>query len=100
MLAEHLPATPAVESGGGGRHFYFALPADDRIEKITGLLPGVDLLAEASVVTAPPSRHASGVPYRWCPSRGLGEVPLAPLPPIACALIGVHREQRRAVVRP
>lgn len=55
------------------------------------LVPGVDLQAEGSYVIAPPSVHPSGRPYRWLPALGLGEVPLAPLPPLIQQLVAIYR---------
>jgi bifunctional DNA primase/polymerase-like protein len=63
-LARHLlPSGPVVLTGGGGRHFYFALNGET-IPKVNALLPGVDLLGEGALATAPPSIHPSGCPYR------------------------------------
>jgi bifunctional DNA primase/polymerase-like protein len=90
-LAPRLPQTPTVESGGGGRHFYFATPLGSRIRKIAGILPGVDLQAEHALVTAPPSVHRSGRRYAWLPGHGLEDLSLAPLPPILRQLIALHR---------
>ena len=96
-IAPRLPLTPTVETGGGGRHYYFALTKSP-ITKIPALLPGVDLQAEASYVIAPPSVHPNGRLYRWL--RGddgvglaLGEVPLAPLPLVIRQLIALRHQQ-------
>lgn len=90
-LAPRLPLTPSVETGGGGVHAYLSLPTGERLTKIPGLLPGMDLQAEASYVIAPPSLHPNGRLYRWRPGLALGEVPLAPFPPIIRQLITLHR---------
>lgn len=89
-LADRLPTTPAVETGGGGWHYYFRLPPGERVGKAPGLLPGVDLQAEASYAIAPPSLHPSGRLYRWLEGHALGEIPLAPLPAIIRQLIAVR----------
>ena len=89
-LAPHLPPTPTVETGGGGRHYYFRLPLGPRLSKVPSLLPGVDFQAEASCVMAPPSIHPSGRPYRWLYGLALGEVPLAPLPVVVRHLLAMH----------
>jgi P4 family phage/plasmid primase-like protien len=58
-----LPKTLTCNTGGGGQHHYFKLPAGGlRAKK---LAPGVDLLAEGSYAVAAPSRHASGLNYLW-----------------------------------
>jgi hypothetical protein len=92
-LAHRLPRTPTVETGGGGRHYYFRLAPGERLTKLPALLPGVDLQAEASCVIAPPSIHASGQPYRWVPGLALGNVPLAPLPLVIRQLIVLHLQR-------
>jgi hypothetical protein len=92
-LRARLPhATPTAETGGGGEHCYFAAPPSP-LPKMPGLLPGVDLQAEASYVVAPPSIHPSGRPYRWRAGLAFGEVPLAPVPPVLADLIRLHRER-------
>jgi len=90
-LADRLPMTPTAETGGGGLHYYFRLTRGESLSKIPKLLPGLDLQAEASYVIAPPSLHPSGRRYRWRPGLALGEVALAPLPPIIRQLIALHR---------
>ena len=57
---ETLPETPAVATGGGGWHYYFAGDAPGRV-----LGPGLDLKGAGGYVVAPPSTHASGTRYRW-----------------------------------
>jgi Bifunctional DNA primase/polymerase, N-terminal len=64
-----LPAGgPVVRTGRtqAGWHYYLA-PAD--LARRTGVLERVDYQAQGAYVVAPPSRHASGQPYRWV--RGL-----------------------------
>jgi len=63
-----LPLTVEAETGGGGRHLYFALPAIP-LRSRAGMAPGIDLRAEGGMVVAPPSIHPSGAPYRWLPGR-------------------------------
>jgi hypothetical protein len=68
---------PLVRTGGGGWHYYLAP---------TGLgnahprdLPHVDWRGRGGYVVTPPSRHRSGLPYRWVAGRDLdtppGQVP-------------------------
>ncbi len=90
-LAGRLPKTLTAETGGGGLHRYFRLAPGERISKIPNLLPGVDLQAEASYVVAPPSLHPSGGVYRWCRGLALGQVPLAPFPPLVRQLVALRR---------
>ena len=71
LEAEHgkLPATMEVETGGGGRHFYFAtsLPA---LRNRAAIWPGIDLRAEGGMIVTPPSIHPSGKRYRWITDPG------------------------------
>jgi hypothetical protein len=79
-LAGHpVPRGPAVLTGGGGEHYYLGL-IGERVPKIPGLLPGVDLQGEGSYAVAPPSVHPSGVAYRWMQGCELGAVALPGLP--------------------
>jgi hypothetical protein len=72
-----LPRTPTVETGGGGKHFYFRYPAGQTIGNRAGILPGIDIRANAGYVVAPPSSHASGNTYVWAvpPDEPLADVP-------------------------
>jgi hypothetical protein len=72
-----LPATVEARSGGGGRHVWFA--CDDELPSAV-LAPGLELKAERGIVIAPPSVHASGLPYAWLPGRQPDAQALAPLP--------------------
>jgi hypothetical protein len=65
--AEH--AGPVARTGGGGWHLLYApIGLGNRV----GLLPGVDWRGRGGVIVAPPSRHASGRPYRWIRPLGAG----------------------------
>ncbi len=89
LIEDRLPLTPTTETGGGGRHYYFATRGL-LIPKLPALLPGVDLQGEASYVVAPPSIHPSGRAYRWLSGLGHGEVPLAPLPAFVRQLVALR----------
>lgn len=62
---EELPRTWVVETGGGGLHVYFRMPAADVRNSAGAIGPGVDVRGSGGYVVAPPSTHASGTPYRW-----------------------------------
>lgn len=74
-----LPATVEAETGGGGRHLYFACPHPAPRNK-AGLAPGIDLRGEGGMVVAPPSLHPSGRRYRWRQGHQPAKLPLAVLP--------------------
>jgi hypothetical protein len=81
---------PLVRTGGGGWHYYL---------RPTGLgnvcpagLAQVDWRGGGGYVVAPPSRHASGHPYRWVIGRDL-KTPLAEVP----APVRVQLEHRPPV---
>jgi hypothetical protein len=92
------PLGPVVHTGGGGRHFYFAAPGDAPVQKIAGLLPGVDVQGDGSYVIAPPSLHPeTGRAYAWAPGRALGAVALLPMPLWLRTLIQTHQQRHVAV---
>lgn len=74
-----LPATVEAETGGGGRHLYFAHPGGE-VRNRAALAPGLDLRGDGGMVIAPPSIHPSGRPYGWRRGRAPEEAMLAPLP--------------------
>jgi hypothetical protein len=78
LLSGHgpLPDTAVVRTGSGGMHLYFAHPGRPvRNSAGTRLGPGLDVRADGGYVIAPPSRHVSGVDYRWGPARDLAPLP-------------------------
>lgn len=56
-----LPPTLEVNTGGGGKHFYFRGESRNR----AGLKPGMDVRGDGGYVVAPPSIHESGRPYTF-----------------------------------
>jgi hypothetical protein len=82
---------PLVRTGGGGWHYYLAP---------TGLgnarprdLEQVDWRGRGGYVIAPPSRHASGHPYRWAADRDLDS------PPAEVPAVLLERLQPRQIQR-
>lgn len=74
-------------TGGGGRHLYFGLPADQsygQSKDAIGL--GVEVKSDGGYVVAPPSKHASGRSYDWEAFAHFEEQALAPLPPWLASL--------------
>jgi hypothetical protein len=65
---------PLVRTGGGGWHYYLAPTGLGNIRPRG--LEHVDWRGRGGYVVAPPSRHASGHPYRFLPGRDL-EAPVS-----------------------
>lgn len=64
--AEHGTSSLIVATGGGGVHFYYALPADSALRNRQRLLGRrIDLRAEGGYVVTPPSLHPTGTRYAW-----------------------------------
>lgn len=74
-----LPETATALTGGGGAHYYFALPQGMTV-RTRKLAPGLDLKADGGYVVAPPSVHPSGRDYQWEVGRSPDDLPLTPLP--------------------
>ncbi len=63
MKQLQLPPTYIVKTGGGGWHCYYRLNGK-AVPKMTGYLPGIDILGEKAYALAPPSIHdKTGLPY-------------------------------------
>ena len=72
-----LPPAPTVQTGSGGKHFYFRYPTNLKVGNRTGIVPGIDVRGNGGYVIAPPSQHVSGKQYTWIVSV---ETPLADAP--------------------
>lgn len=76
-----LPVTPRIFTGGAGRHYHFAMPAERAIPNSAGKLgAGLDIRGVGGYVLLPPSKHASGRNYHDDVDCALFETPLAPVP--------------------
>jgi hypothetical protein len=82
---------PLVRTGGGGWHFYLA-PTGLGNAHPTGL-DHVDWRGRGGYVVAPPSRHASGYPYRWAVGRDL-DVPPGQVPTVMLERLQPRHRQR------
>ena len=74
-----LPETVTVETGGGGRHYYFQLPPGRTISnaaRVRGI--AVDVRTSGGHVIAPGSNHISGGEYRW--TKSISDVAIAECP--------------------
>ena len=68
-----------VNTGGGGRHYFFRYPDHD-VKAPKKLGDGLDIKADDGYVVAAPSLHASGRQYLWRPRFSPENRPLATLP--------------------
>lgn len=77
-----LPTTVTANTGGGGKHLMFKHPSFEVRKDSAGKLfgRGIDVLADDSLMIAPPSRHASGKRYRWAAGKSLKDVKPVDLP--------------------
>lgn len=70
--AQGLPGTWIAKTPSGGWHIYFFVPEGwdyTPLKRITGFLPGVDILAARSFIIAPPSLRLDGA-YKWVKKPG------------------------------
>lgn len=64
QAGQKLPDGLAVITGTGA-HFYFAHPGTTIANSAGRLGPGLDIRGDGGYVIAPPSRHSTGLEYRW-----------------------------------
>ena len=78
-----LPETLGCGTGGGGRHLYFAHPADQKRVKNSQskLGQGLEVKGDGGYVVAPPSLHRSGRRYEWQASRAPQAAGVTAAPP-------------------
>ena len=72
LTEKGLPATRAVNTGGGGLHLYYRVPAGYRFPGKLGR--GIDLKQLGGYVLAPPSNHESGRNYELA-SQEIADAP-------------------------
>lgn len=74
-----LPQTVTVQTGRGGRHYYFQMPADQEISNATKLGgQPVDVRGDGGYVLVPPSNHITGKYYAWEISPEEADIAQAP----------------------
>ncbi|MGO9121687.1 MAG: phage/plasmid primase, P4 family [Desulfomonilaceae bacterium] len=74
-----LPKTVINLTGGGGHQYVFGYRGG-KIGNRVGLLPGLDVRADAGCFVVPPSLHHSGKTYSWLQGQGPGDMEPAELP--------------------
>jgi hypothetical protein len=92
-----LPKTPTVNTGGGGRHYYFCLPVGMVVSNRAGVVPGIDVRGDNGYVVAPPSLHVSGIHYTW---QVPPTTPLAEPPDWLLVLLGVRVSEQPSQSQP
>jgi putative DNA primase/helicase len=77
-----LPETWTAITGGGGRHFVYAINGGSPIGNSSGKLgPHIDVKGEGGQIVLAGSIHPStGALYQWAPDLGPDDLPLADLP--------------------
>lgn len=60
-----IPKTVAVETGSGGKHYYFRYPKDIKLGNSGGFRKKMDTRGEGGYVIAPPATHPNGNTYKW-----------------------------------
>lgn len=62
-----LPKTPVVQTGGGGRHYFFSHPEVEirNVQNSGKLGKGLDIRGDGGYVVAAGSIHKNGNPYKW-----------------------------------
>ena len=75
-----LPKTVEADTGGSGRHLFFAYPNVPIKCGANVLGTGLDIKGDGGYIVAPPSKHASGKSYNWKFGYSPEECELAVLP--------------------
>ncbi|MBI4560381.1 MAG: bifunctional DNA primase/polymerase [Candidatus Hydrogenedentes bacterium] len=77
-----MTVTPIVETGGGGRHFYFRCAPDVTIKNSAGkVAPHIDVRGVNGCAVFPGSCHPeTGRMYQWSEGRSPDDISLAELP--------------------
>lgn len=90
---EFLPPTQTANTGGGGKHLFYAYP-EQGCPGRNPWLPGVEVKSDGGYVIAPPSRHASGLAYAWNPApegvNGFSQLPIDVLESIGSNRSGIE----------
>jgi hypothetical protein len=90
-----LPRTLQQMTGGGGRHYLFALPDQMEIRSITGLLPGLDVKGIGGYIVVAPSIHPdTRQPYLWDGLEPPEKQPILPAPAWLLDLIRTHHQAK------
>ncbi len=89
-LTEAETDTLTVETGGGGKHFYYQHPGYPIRNSANKLGEKIDLRGDGGFVCAAPSLHMSGRRYEWLAGC---DYPIAPFPETLARLIEASPQQ-------
>lgn len=95
-----LPDTVRVETGGGGRHFYFRHPGRHVWTRDGWPGPGLDIRGDRGYAIAPPSIHLTGNTYEWENARAPEQIDPAVAPDWLVQLVTASRPRTSADGRP
>ncbi len=95
-----LPLGPASETGGGGAHYYFKVPADLVLGgggsfDLLGY-PGLEYKSGGGQTVEYPSMHVSGKQYTWMPEQAPWEIPTPDAPQWLLAMAVASKTVPRA----
>jgi replicative DNA helicase len=86
-----LPGTVCAETGSGGKHYLFQMPAFDIRNSAGKLGLGLDTRGSGGYIAAAPSIHPNGKPYKWLAAPSKNE--LTPAPAWMIELLTAKQEQ-------
>jgi hypothetical protein len=76
-----LPDTVKQNTGSGGLHLFFKIPANDEIKNSTSKVGlNLDIRGDGGYIVITPSRHVTGKSYAWQPGHGPEEIEIAEAP--------------------
>jgi hypothetical protein len=93
-----LPSTLEMQSGGGGRGLFYAIPQGVTVRPThqhgDKVHESLSLLGQGAQTVLPPSRHVSGRLYAWVPGHGVDDLEPAPAPPWLIQLMSREKAAR------
>ncbi|MFW6028729.1 MAG: phage/plasmid primase, P4 family [Halanaerobiales bacterium] len=99
IMGKELPSTVTVNTGGGGRHYYYKYP--NKLERVNNFiggnvgLPGVDLRGDGGFIYAPPSLHHSGQVYSFEKNLAFDQQELAEVPQWLMEVIEIENQNKK-----
>lgn len=59
------PPTLMQQTGSGGIHYLYLVPAGQSVPNVVGFREGIDIKGDGGYIVVAPSRHQSGGRYAW-----------------------------------